>query len=215
MAKVKICDIRTIDDAEVCDRAGADFIGIHQIEAPLTDAKKSLLVEISRKRYKFKIVLVTKEKRFDKLIELISYFKWDYVQLHFSVTTQFIKKLRKEFLRQNYKTGIIAVVEASNRNDKKICSLFDSCDYVLFDTSFCGGTGRLSSLEDLQRIKQKYSDNKFFIAGGLNVVNVKNIIQLLNPFAVDVQSGVESAEIKHRKDESKVVQFISEVKSNV
>ena len=135
--------------------------------------------------------------------------------MHFPVTIQFIKKLKKEFLRQNYKTGIIAVVETNNCNDKKICSLFNSCDYVLFDTSFCGGTGRLSTFEDLQRIKQKYSNNKFFIAGGLNVVNVGNIIQLLNPFAVDVQSGVESVEIKHRKDESKVVQFISEVKSNI
>lgn len=37
--KVKICDVRTMDIVECCQRAGADYIGIHQIKGPLSEEK--------------------------------------------------------------------------------------------------------------------------------------------------------------------------------
>lgn len=86
-------------------------------------------------------------------------------------------------------------------------------DFLLFDSSIRGGTGKTSSIEALKKIPQIAQKNKFFIAGGLNSENVANIISMCKPYAVDVQSGVEFSipELKHKKDPKRIAAFVNAV----
>ena len=54
-------------------------------------------------------------------------------------------------------------------------------------------------------LKKACKSNKLFIAGGLSPDNISSILETVNPFGVDVSSGVESTRgIKSRK---KIIQF--------
>ncbi|NQE46034.1 N-(5'-phosphoribosyl)anthranilate isomerase [ANME-1 cluster archaeon GoMg2] len=105
--------------------------------------------------------------------------------------------------------------------DKKKClenalAYENVVDAILLDTVVVsgrgetGGTGKEHdwsiSKEIVGRLKKPV-----ILAGGLNPDNAARAIEQVNPFAVDVSSGVER-EIR-RKDDKKVKRFIEAVKS--
>ena len=71
-----------------------------------------------------------------------------------------------------------------------------------------GGTGEKFNW-DLAAEAQKFG-KPFFLAGGLTPENVARAVRQVQPFGVDVSSGVESAPGK--KDPQKVLEFIANVR---
>lgn len=83
-------------------------------------------------------------------------------------------------------------------------------DYYLFDapgTDFRGGSGNAFDWTLLDQMK--IAQEKVILAGGLNEDNVHIAIMLVEPFAVDVSSGVETDGIK---DTVKMKRFIERAK---
>ena len=72
-----------------------------------------------------------------------------------------------------------------------------------------GGTGAKFNWE--LAIEAKHLGRPIFLAGGLTPENVGDAVQTVQPFGVDVSSGVESAPGK--KDHAKVRAFIQAVRS--
>jgi phosphoribosylanthranilate isomerase len=70
-----------------------------------------------------------------------------------------------------------------------------------------GGTGRTFNWEVAAEV-QRYGP--LVLAGGLTPENVRQAVELVQPFAVDVSSGVEAAPGK--KDPEKVREFIAQAK---
>jgi phosphoribosylanthranilate isomerase len=70
-----------------------------------------------------------------------------------------------------------------------------------------GGTGRIHNWEISRRIRERV-DVPVFLAGGLNPENVTAAIRQVEPFGVDVCSGVRT---NGQLDEVKLSQFISQV----
>src|SRR5262249_27278611 len=68
-----------------------------------------------------------------------------------------------------------------------------------FDAKLYGGTGRTT---DWAVAREAARLTKVFLAGGLSPENIVEAIRAVEPFAVDVNSGVESA--PGRKDASKL-----------
>ena len=77
-----------------------------------------------------------------------------------------------------------------------------SADYVLLDSG--AGTGTLFDWSLIRNIKRPY-----FLAGGLSPENVEDAIKYLNPYAVDVSSGVET---DGRKDKCRMAGFVAAVR---
>ena len=89
-----------------------------------------------------------------------------------------------------------------------------SADAILLDSGNpdlkikeLGGTGRVHNWNLSRRIREQVSC-PVFLAGGLNPDNVRNAIETVEPFAVDVCSGVRTNGLL---DEKKLERFISEV----
>jgi len=81
---------------------------------------------------------------------------------------------------------------------------------ILLDTyhpAKAGGTGDPFPWEIALGLKEK---RNFILSGGLTPENVGEAVRSLRPFGVDVGSGVES--MPGRKDLSKMVEFVKEVK---
>ncbi len=85
---------------------------------------------------------------------------------------------------------------------------YPSAQGIIFDSwsnRAFGGTGERF---DLERVKGRISQY-MIIAGGLTPENVKEVIQAVSPFAVDVSSGVESS--PGIKDTDKIKRFVTAV----
>ena len=90
------------------------------------------------------------------------------------------------------------VVEKVSRYNRSSAVLFDTGD-----SNLAGGTGKTFDWELIPQSMNK----PYIVAGGLNAQNVRKVIKMTKPFAVDVCSGVESE--KGKKDLSKLKDFIT------
>ncbi len=107
---------------------------------------------------------------------------------------------------------IHVVSEASIEEAVRISA---SADAILLDSGNpdlkikeLGGTGRVHNWNLSRRIREQVSC-PVFLAGGLNPDNVRNAIETVEPFAVDVCSGIRT---NGMLDEEKLERFISEVR---
>jgi phosphoribosylanthranilate isomerase len=85
-------------------------------------------------------------------------------------------------------------------------------DAVLLDTFKNGVLGGTGEIHDWSQSAAMVKDLKVpvILAGGLSPLNVGEAIKRVRPYAVDVSSGVETS---GRKDPSKIMAFIQEVRA--
>ena len=94
---------------------------------------------------------------------------------------------------------IVQVIHVINENSVvEAIRISQSVDAILLDSGnpnlkikVLGGTGRVHNWKLSRRIREKVSC-PIFLAGGLNPDNVKDAIEVVEPYAVDVCSGVRS-----------------------
>ena len=117
----------------------------------------------------------------------------DCVQLHGDENDAFIRNVH-EMLR----CPVIRAVPVG----KKPPARLPAADYLLFDTDSRarGGSGTAFCWPLIAQVRTPY-----FLAGGLCAENVTEALRILQPYAVDISSGVETDGIK---DETKIGRFI-------
>ncbi len=211
--KVKICDIRDIKTIETCIKCGVDYIGLHAIYAEDLNERKLLFFNKvkSLANKKVKLVLVTREARLDLLLKMCCTVDFDYVQLHFPISVEDFSAFLKSLEEEKCHTKVIPVFAGANLNFSLIRQLANMTEFILFDTSYHGGTGTAMESDMYRTILNEAKGINYFIAGGLKENNVGSIIDQTKPYAVDVQSGVE---IKKRKDDILIQRFVTAAKTH-
>ncbi|MFQ6136985.1 MAG: phosphoribosylanthranilate isomerase [Candidatus Hydrothermarchaeales archaeon] len=209
MVKVKICGITSVRDALECVRLGADFIGTI-VEVPVATPRKisaDLAKGIHRSLPLLALgVVVMMPQTIKEALHMTEEIRPYAIQLHGNENIEFVKKLREKLETKIIKT--IHVQDESAIEDAREYSKY--CDAILLDTMTeeLGGSGITHDWEISRKIV-KSVDRPVILAGGLNPENVKEAIEKVCPYAVDVSSGVESKE--GRKDYDKVERFIENV----
>ncbi len=210
--RIKICDVNTPQTAAYCAECGVDYIGLHLISKPAVQERLALFGSIKEASGRMPVVLVTKIKDINLLADIIDQVGFDLVQLHFKTTACFIQELKRQVrVRTSRDVGVIAVISMEEYRADVISQVGDAADFLLFDTSARGGTGRLFPEEYLEQIRRDCGNYSYFIAGGLTADNVMRRIKIGNPFGVDVQSGVACDENHHMKDHEKIKLFVETV----
>ena len=105
------------------------------------------------------------------------------------------------------KTGNVPRTIVENSKD------FDAILLDSFNKGQYGGTGRVQDWELSRQIRQIIEPTPLILAGGLTSKNVKEAILTVQPYAVDVASGVESQPAI--KDPKKVLAFIENAKEAI
>jgi len=209
--KVKICGITRKEDLDAAATAGADAVGF---VVGTTASPRNILLEKAEKLIRHvppfvKSVLVTVPTSFDELTETYGKLNPDIIQIHRENLPD-AASVRLRFPN----TCLIGVVNANPANALDVASIASKVfDAVLLD-SFAngryGGTGIVHDWELSKRVKQVISPKPLILAGGLNPENVAEAVRVVQPYAVDVSSGVELQ--SGIKDSQKMVKFIKNAK---
>lgn len=91
---------------------------------------------------------------------------------------------------------ILAAVPANEQAEQRLTALAGLADAVLLDAAVKGrhgGTGQLADWHLAWQLREAHPELPLVLAGGLNPRNVGAAIRAVQPYAVDVASGVESA----------------------
>lgn len=200
MTAVKICGLREAMHVQAAVSHGATFIGF--VFAPSSrevtvDEAASLAAHIPSH---VKKVGVFVNETSERIREIAASVPLDYVQYHGDEPQSFIDEV-----------GLPAIKAFSvkTKEDVEAAARY-SVDYYLFDapgTDFRGGSGHVfdwSLLSDAGIPK-----DKLIVAGGLHSENVAAAISQVQPFGVDVSSGVET---NKRKDTAKIEAFLQAAK---
>lgn len=200
MTKVKICGLKEVAHVQAAVEAGADFIGF--MFAPskrrITLAQAVELTAHIPSNVKKVGVFVNED------IETIK-------QIAAQVGLDFIQYHGDESAEQIAAVGLPAIKAFSIRTKADVTRAATyRIDYYLFDapgTDFRGGSGKSFDWTLLDDVNIPL--DKVILAGGLTEENVSIATMLVEPFAVDVSSGVE---IDGRKDAQKIKSFVERAK---
>lgn len=199
---VKICGITRLEDAHAAREYGADMIGF-VFAGSRRRIEVSQAARIAREVRGIKKVGVFVDQPLKEVRQIAAQCQLDYIQLSGHEPA--------EYCRQFNRPVIKAVRVGSGELDREEWDTFPS-DWLLFDSfapGQAGGSGRTFDWAGLKEIARRMS-KPFLVAGGLNGANVPEAITLLQPYGVDVSSGVETDGVK---DRAKIRDFILSAKT--
>ena len=185
----KICGIKNEDTLICCEDNSVDFFGM--IFYPKSPRNISIedASNLQKKSENLNIngVGVFVNKNINEIEDIIKKVRLKYVQLHGSEDEEYIKTLKRNEVK------VIKSISISNINDLRNISNYNSSDYFLFDykpmkNELPGGNAKSF---DWNILKNLNTNKPWFLSGGINIKNIQEILNDINPFGVDLSSGVE------------------------
>ncbi|WP_420237890.1 phosphoribosylanthranilate isomerase [Telmatobacter bradus] len=207
---IKICANTTLEDALVAAEAGADAVGfvfapskrrvtVEQV-ACITPGLPAALEKIGV------FVNVSAEEA----AETANRCGLTGVQLHFAAPLALTASLRKILGDQKKILRVLHYGQAAPENFPVLLA-DPNVDAFLVDSHSAQGAGGTGETFDWmaasQTLFQNAQQRRLVVAGGLHPENVAEAIRILQPYGVDVASGVEAA--PGHKDPAKVRAFIA------
>ena len=200
--KLKICGIRDIDILKYTCDMGVDFAGFIMVD----DSPRKISNDFisSLKNFDFQNTLpvfVFVNPSIDEVKKITKIIQNPILQFHGDETEDFCKQFNLPF----WKT-----IRVQNSQSLELLKDYASADAFLFETyvdDSYGGTGKVF---DWNLLKNTSLDKKYVLAGGISSKNIKEAISL-NPWCIDVNSGVESS--LAIKDKALMAQTINNFKN--
>jgi phosphoribosylanthranilate isomerase len=201
MAKVKVCGMTNLADAEHAASHGAWAIGlIHHPDSPrYVQPEVAEEIGAALKR-RCEIAGVFVNSTLDEVIEAAERESLTLLQFHGEEGPSFCVEAGR-------RTGarVIKAMRVTSAADVQAAEAFRT-DFHLFDAYWHGIHGGTGQSFDWDLVAKRRSKVPMIVAGGLTAENVAGAIELVHPFAVDVVSGVEAE--PGRKDQAKVESFL-------
>lgn len=203
--KIKICGLTRDCDIDYINEAHPDYIGFvfahSRREIAAQDAKRlrSRIVE------GIEAVGVFVNESTERVESLLKEGIIDIAQLHGQEDVDYVKRLKEQ-------TGccIIKAMHPEKEADSSIYARYEKAgvDYFLFDSSSCsqvGGTGKTFNWQKIPQVSLPW-----FLAGGLYAENVEYAISQVQPYALDISSGVET---EGYKDREKILEIVRRIRN--
>lgn len=218
MTKVKICGITTREDALAAAEAGADMLGFNFFkQSPryvtpetATDICNMLRAELGADCPVLVGVFVN--ELVSKISSITAQAGLQLAQLSGDESDAMLAELRgigfKSIRPMNLQMALDDVQYFSKTmpaSERAPSLLLDAYHPKLY-----GGTGEQASTEVALAVKERVS--RLMLAGGLTPENVGERVQAIQPWGVDVASGVEPSDQPGIKDAGKMRAFIAAAK---
>ena len=200
--KIKMCGLRRPDDIIYANECLPDYIGFVFAESrrKVSGREAKKLGEQLDPSIKKVGVFVNEPLR--SLISISEEAGLDIIQLHGDEGEEYIKEVKHETGKELWKAVRVRMVkdiqEAQRLPADKL--LLDS-----FSEESYGGTGKVM---DFAVLDQADIRKPYFIAGGLTVENLPEIVKKAEPYGIDISSGIETEGVKDREKMLKVIQCV-------
>ena len=200
--KIKMCGLRRPDDIIYANECLPDYIGFVFAESrrKVSGREAKKLGEQLDPSIKKVGVFVNEPLR--SLISISEEAGLDIIQLHGDEGEEYIKEVKHETGKELWKAVRVRMVkdiqEAQRLPADKL--LLDS-----FSEESYGGTGKVMDFAVLDKADIR---KPYFIAGGLTVENLPEILKKAEPYGIDISSGIETEGVKDREKMLKVIQCV-------
>jgi phosphoribosylanthranilate isomerase len=203
MTKIKICGITNIQDAEAAVALGADALGFNFFKRSpryIEPARAKAIVEALPPLVSLIGVFVD-EFSPERVMRMAHAVGMGTVQLHGAETAEYVKHLSE--LR------VIKAFRVDQQFDTSQLSKYTVNAFLLdaYEESLQGGTGKTFNWQLAIEAKKH---GRIILAGGLTPDNICSAIRTVEPYAIDVCSGVESEPGK--KDDKKLEALFREIR---
>jgi len=206
MTIVKICGIKTLIDALAAINAGTNYLGFNFYPNSVRFIEKSACADITsvlKQEYpQIKLVGVFVNSPVDEIKDILRTCQLDLAQLHGDETPEIFAQLAPHAFRA---FRGIPESNAGYERDEVPAMLIDAAVKGVY-----GGSGVTADWAAAAELTKKYP---LLLAGGLTPENVADAIRQVQPWGVDVASGVESA--PGEKDAEKMSAFVKAVKQTI
>ena len=206
--KVKVCGITSYHDAALALDLGVDALGFNFFpRSPRYIAPEEVRAIIKRLPPFTVSVGLFVNSEYGTVVEAARVSGVQVLQLHGDESPEYCEKLSGRPLIKvlrigdDFSSGLVDDLERYPVH----AFLLDARDDLLF-----GGTGKTFDWSISRRIRRV---RPLILAGGLRPGNVSEAIRIVDPYAVDVCSGVESS--PGRKDPVLLREFMNEVRNAV
>lgn len=199
MTRVKICGITRAEDAQIAAAAGADAIGLvfYPPSPRYVTPEQAAEIICGLPPFVTRVGLFVNHSA-QQVAAICDRVELDLLQFHGDETPELCGSIGKRYLKAVRMAPGCSVADSADQFKDASGLLLDS-----FDPTQYGGSGETF---DWQRIPADL-DLPLLLAGGLNSNNVVSAIEIANPYAVDVSSGVETA--PGVKSAAKIREFIN------
>lgn len=213
VTRVKICCISSADEARIAIESGASAIGL---VGKMPSGPGPISDELIRRIAKIvpppiATFMLTSETSVDRIIEHHQRTYTNTIQIVDSLSAGTYNQL-KEALPGIKIVQVIHVIDEKSADEA--LEISGMVDAILLDSGNpklkikeLGGTGRVHNWKLSRQIREG-SKCPVFLAGGLNPGNIRQAIEEVQPFAVDVCSGVRT---DGYLDRQKLEYFFAEV----
>ncbi|MDQ0285691.1 phosphoribosylanthranilate isomerase [Desulfofundulus luciae] len=202
MVRVKICGITDISSALAAAEAGADALGFVFAPSPRR-ITPSQACRICRELPPFITrVGVFVDAPLEEVRAVAEYCGLDAIQLHGCESPDYCRALGRRVIKAFRVGDEIDPVELSGH----------PADAILLDTFVAGQRGGTGRPFDWQLAAGLKLSRPLILAGGLTPENVGRAVVTVQPYGVDVSSGVEKDGQPGKKDPDKIRRFIAAAK---
>lgn len=198
MTKIKLCGLSRMCDIEAANELEPEYIGfVFALKSRRYVSPEKALALKKQLNPAIKAVGVFVNEKPEWIADLLRSGVIDIAQLHGRESEESIVRLR-----QLTDSPVIKAFSVDTKQDIEAANA-SSADYVLLDSGK-GGTGSVFDWRLLEKMNRPY-----FLAGGLTEDNVRDVVKIWKPYAVDVSSGIESGGYK---DSKKMERFVKKVR---
>jgi phosphoribosylanthranilate isomerase len=189
MVRSKICGVTNEGDLQAVAESGADAVGIVtevSVDTPREVAPDRAADLVAAAPPFLSTVLVSMPDTATRAVELAGAVAPDAVQLHGDFDEEDIRYVRRET-----RADVITAVDATAPD--RVRGYDGVADAILLDSTTedgAGGTGETHDWHAARTLVEELS-TPVVLAGGLTPANVTDAVRTVDPYAVDVSSGVE------------------------
>ena len=201
MTAVKICGVTNVDDALMCVEAGADAIGFNfATTSPRYIAPELARTIVAQLPARVLSVGVFVDASYEELMAAQQHVGLSCLQLHGDEPPELVQRC----LPHAYKA-----LRVRDEGSIDAAARYPG-EHLLLDAYVPGVHGGTGARFDWQLAARLSTSRKITLAGGLTPDNVADAVACVQPFCVDVASGVERSAGK--KDAARVRDFVARAK---